>query len=326
MGAREAPLSQEVARSLLQTVAPGSDLLAVERLEGSFSNSTDLVHACAADGSELCIVPRRYAISGDYDRGAKARREFRALQIMHRAGVPVPEPLYLDDRGALLGTPGIVTRYVPGRLVMSPPYPPRWAYALAGTLARIHSTPCGAGDVGCLLDARAEALWFLRRREGMPDYVRAHPQGLAVWQALLDLAPRLGAVRPAIVHIDYWSGNVLWGGDEILAVVDWEEASYGDPGIDVGYCRMDMVLSGESDAADEFLAVYEATMGAAVADLALWELAAAIRPMKNPAGWVTESPAKERFAGFVDGALRRARLERRGGRRACGSGPYGRPG
>jgi aminoglycoside phosphotransferase (APT) family kinase protein len=52
-------------------------------------------------------------------------------------------------------------------------------------------------------------------------------------------------------------------------VVDWEEAAWGDPGIDVGYCRMELCLSGSEDAARVFLESYEAEMGSPVANLGL---------------------------------------------------------
>jgi hypothetical protein len=75
----------------------------------------------------------------------------------------------------------------------------------------------------------------------------------------------------------------------------------------VAYCRMDMFLNGIGRrAADEFLNVYEAEMGQRVANLGFWELAAAARPMHNPEGWITGSPAEERFGQFIADATERA--------------------
>jgi aminoglycoside phosphotransferase (APT) family kinase protein len=91
-------------------------------------------------------------------------------------------------------------------------------------------------------------------------------------------------------------------------VVDWEEAAQGDPAIDVAYCRMEMNLTGMREAADEFLFVYEEEMQRPVSNLGFWELAAAVRPMFNPNGWISDSPAKERFAEFVEAAMERCRL------------------
>jgi aminoglycoside phosphotransferase (APT) family kinase protein len=128
--------TEETIRALLHEIAPGSTVLAIGPLAGSYSNWTHLVDARAADGSDYRIVVRRCKAFGSYDRGEKARREFEALTLLQRHGIPSPEPLYLDERGALLGTPGIVTRYVAGTQVESPPDPVRWARALAAMLAR----------------------------------------------------------------------------------------------------------------------------------------------------------------------------------------------
>lgn len=296
--------SEETICALLGEIVPGSVVLAIGSLPASFSNHTHLVEAQSANGSVFRIVIRRYAVFGTYDRGAKARREFKTLEILQKNGIPVPRPLYLDEEGTMLGTPGIVTGYVSGEQVASPSDPMSWTRSLAMMLARIHSVPCNTTDKSFLLDANAEASWFLRSGS-VPDYMKAHPDGVVVWQTVHDQWPNMEQASAGLVHIDYWSGNVLWDAGRIVAVVDWEEAAYGDPGIDVAYCRMDMFLLGMSEAADEFLRVYETEVGRRVANLGLWELAAAARPMHNPEGWITGSPAKERFSQFIADGRRR---------------------
>lgn len=299
-------LSEETACALLDVIAPGSVVLAIDSLPGSFSNFTYLVDARTADGSVFRVVVRRYAVFGSHDRGEKARREFKTLKLCQEYGIPTPRPLYLDVEGAILGIPGIVTDYVPGKMLTSPADPLNCARALATTLAKIHSVPCDAEAQGFLLDANSEATWFLHSG-AVPDYMDAHPAGTAAWQMMHDLLPVMQPVPPTLVHIDYWLGNVLWDQGRITAVVDWEEAACGDPGIDVAYCRMDMFLNGMGrQAADEFLYVYEAEVGRRVANLGFWELAAAARPMHDPEGWITGSPAEERFAQFIADATERA--------------------
>lgn len=299
--------SQESLLSLLEIIEPDSEFVAIHSLEGDFSNSTHLVEGKKSNSSSFQVVTRRYAIFGDYDRGEKARREFRTLQLLVSHGVAVPEPLYLDDAGKILGTPGIVTRFMPGRLIMKQPYPARWAKTLAKTLAGIHTVSITNSDTSFLLDGNSEVLWFLKSKDSVPEYISNHPKGMALWEAITEYLPKQIMVKPSLVHIDYWSGNILWDKGVISAVVDWEEAAQGDPGIDVAYCRMDMILCGMSEAAEEFLAVYEKETGKPVSNLGLWELAAAVRPMFNPEGWISESPSKERFADFVDAAIQRTR-------------------
>jgi hypothetical protein len=62
------------------------------------------------------------------------------------------------------------------------------------------------------------------------------------------------------------------------------------------------------EAADLFLATYEQEMGRPVANLGFWELATAVRPAFTPDGWIFGSTAVERFADFVDTAVRRSCL------------------
>jgi aminoglycoside phosphotransferase (APT) family kinase protein len=297
--------SEETIRALLQEIAPGSTVLAIGPLPGSYSNFTHLVDARSADGSDFRIVVRRYKVFGSYDRGEKARREFRTFELLQRHGIPSPQPLYLDEQGAVLGIPGIVTSYVSGKQIESPSDPVGWARALAVMLARIHALPCDTAAKSFLLDADSEATWFLRSG-AVPDYMAAHPDGAAVWQMVHDLSPHRQQVQPTLVHIDYWPGNVLWDQGQIVAIVDWEEAAFGDPGIDVAYCRMEMFLSGMGRVADEFLSTYETERGQPIANLGFWELAAAARPMFSPEGWITESPQNERFRQFIADASRRA--------------------
>ena len=294
--------AEDTVRALLQAIAPGSTLVAVRPLAGSYSNYTHLVELDPPQGKRTRIVIRRYAESGG-DRAQKARLEYQTLAWLQKHDVPVPRPLYLDETGALLGSPGIVTGYVPGKQVLSPADPRRWARALAHMLARIHSLPVEEAR-GFLLDANSEVVWFLHRGI-VPDYMEAHPDGAALWQAVHDRQPHLQPVPPTLVHIDYWPGNILWVRGRISAVVDWEEAACGDPGIDVAYCRMEMILGGLGQAAAEFLHAYEAERGP-VANLDFWALAAAVRPMIDPESWRLTDPAvNERLRGLIASALRR---------------------
>jgi hypothetical protein len=71
----------------------------------------------------------------------------------------------------------------------------------------------------------------------------------------------------------------------------------------VAYALMDLYLVGASEAAEEFLRVYEALRGGPVANLHFWALAAATRPMAQPEGWIDNEPFQGRFRAFVQWAL-----------------------
>lgn len=212
----------------------------------------------------------------------------------------------LDDRGEILGVPGIVTRFVPGALRLKAPTESLpWARKLAVMLARIHAIPLDRHARNFLLDAKREATWFLQEHAA-PKFMQKFPGGAGLWQALHERYDSLRPVRPTLVHIDYWVGNVLWQEGEISAVLDWEEAACGDPVIDVAYARMNMYLMGLPDAADEFLQAYEEESGHKAENLGFWEMAAAARPMDDPQAWeVEQEPKAARFQNFVEEAILR---------------------
>jgi aminoglycoside phosphotransferase (APT) family kinase protein len=297
-------LQSETVQALLDKLFPGSQPIDIHLAPGSYSNFTHLVTVRGSDNAEFRIVVRRYQAFGHYDRGQKARREFAALQSACENGIPAPQPLYLDDSGDLLGVPGIATRYVPGAQIESPAEPLTWARAMAETLAKIHAVPPDFIPRDLLLDANTEATWFLHSGH-IPDFMQDHPDGERVWQAVQAGFPRLEPVPPTLVHVDYWPGNILWDGDHISAVVDWEEAALGDPAIDVAYCCMDIALKDLPVAADEFLRAYEIAVGHPLANLGFWELAASARPMLSPQGWVDQSPQKELFSRFIAQAMQK---------------------
>jgi aminoglycoside phosphotransferase (APT) family kinase protein len=303
----------EVVQTLLDVLAPGSSIQGIAALPGSFSNASHVVEILDAGGTRSRIVIRRYAIFRNYDREEKARREYLTLKLLRAHGIPVPEPLYLDEQGDILGSPGIVTRFTPGNHLIDPPDPVAWARAMATMLVRIHAVPCSLPTT-VLLDANSDAAWFAHSAT-VPRPLVDHADGPRVWRAVRDLLPHMRPASPVLTHLDYWPGNILWHDGEISAIVDWEEASYGDPGVDVAYGRMHLLLLGMEDAAEAFLETYQAVTGCPVENLALWDLTAATRAMPDPARLrfgalgalhCTEQSMRHALRRLIDDALGRA--------------------
>jgi aminoglycoside phosphotransferase (APT) family kinase protein len=55
-------------------------------------------------------------------------------------------------------------------------------------------------------------------------------------------------------------------------VVDWTQASYGPPALDLGYMRWNLVADHGQAVADQFLAGYRATVGTPCDDQPYWDL------------------------------------------------------
>jgi aminoglycoside phosphotransferase (APT) family kinase protein len=90
-------------------------------------------------------------------------------------------------------------------------------------------------------------------------------------------------------------------------VVDWEEAGYGDPAVDIAYCVMELALEGLDTAIADFLAAYERASGRHLANLGYWKLAASARAMFDVDGWLTTPEMARRFERFVEQSLHDAR-------------------
>lgn len=301
-------LTEQSAHDLLDIILPGSALISITPADGSYSNYTHILAARSKKGELNRVVVRRYKVFGDYDRGEKALREFNTFRLLNRHEIPAPEALFLDEKGDVLGIPGIVTRFVEGKLIINthPADPLDWARKLARTLARIHSIPCGEDELSYLLDGNAEASWVVKF-DAPPPYMQAYPGGAELWQLMRDQYPKLETDTPVLLHIDYWTGNILWDENEISAVIDWEEAAFGDPAVDVAYARMNILLMGLPEAADEFLRVYESETGRSLKNMGFWELAASVRPMIDPKDWNVDEKGKDKdtFLKFIEDAKRR---------------------
>jgi aminoglycoside phosphotransferase (APT) family kinase protein len=86
-----------------------------------------------------------------------------------------------------------------------------------------------------------------------------------------------------VLHNDYWPGNVLWRDSRIVAVIDWEEAAFGDPMADLANIRLEIVWHFGTAAmnmlTDEYLA-RRPSVGTAT--LPVWDLRAALRASQFP--------------------------------------------
>lgn len=166
--------------------------------------------------------------------------------------------------GSVAGQPMIVTSAVRGSAA-SPTLPlDRIAEEMAVALARIHQLD-GSG-------LRDTFQWAPSGVGKLADAARA------AWESL-DLT------GPVLTHYDFWSGNALWDGDSLTGVADWSGARRAPRGVDVAWCRQDLVLLGSRSAAEHFLGVYEARAGVDVADISAWDLLAAAHADPGVESW-----------------------------------------
>ncbi len=279
------PPSPERLETLLETLEPGSRLETIAIFPQSFSNATHLVKAKTKAGTSFQVVLRRYNPANE-NPARKAVREFNALKVLQNSSVPAPKPLLMDETGELLGSPGIVTSLVEGKQFLGLAHPTDWAKALAQMLVKIHNVSCDL-SADYWMDGNTETVWFIHS-DTLIERMAPHEDGEIIGQTVREYVDRRVSVSPTFIHIDFWSGNILWKNGNISAVLDWEEAARGESGYDLAYARMELFLLGLDNAAKVLLESYEAETGKRVENLALWELAASVRSMPDPAGWIPE--------------------------------------
>jgi aminoglycoside phosphotransferase (APT) family kinase protein len=174
-------------------------------------------------------------------------REFRIISVLHRQHFPVPEPIVLCDDAEVVGTPFFVMGFVDGRIFWEPHLPgsnpsERTAIydAANATIARLHGfdpAAIGLGDYGRGENyvARQVERWSKQYRASETQTIE-DMERLIAW--LPNHLPPPGPVR--LVHGDFRLDNMILAPDgaQVLAVLDWELSTLGDPLADFSYHLM----------------------------------------------------------------------------------------
>jgi len=269
------PTDEQLAR-VRDALGAGS-LRHAYRIEGGLSCTLDVL----VDGNSRMVL-RRYA-PWYSDRGEDAAaRETRTLELMQRARVPAPAPIWVDTDD-VFDEQAIIISFVQGAADLAPRDPFDWAVQLASVLAQIHAIRLDQDGLDLFQPGVGEDV---RRVDESPEKVLEHPLGEALLRRRLDLQKRLTHRPPVFSHTDFWPGNTMWRDDELLAVVDWESPATGDREMDVAYCALDIRYLGMDRVADRFIHAYRATTDDALPNLDHWEAIALCRPMPDIAKWV----------------------------------------
>src|SRR6266576_3099767 len=207
-------------------------------------------------------------------------REYRVITALNGTAVPVPPPVALCPDPSVVGAPFYLMDYVDGAVlrtsedagVLAPGQAGLLSQRVVDMLARIHGLDVGSvglagfGKPEGYLDrqlARWQRQWELsatrempgyddltrRLADGLPAVSAAAPPGGAGAAATTEQGRRPGT-GGGLVHGDYRLDNMLIAGGEeprILAVVDWEMSTLGDPLADLGLSLVYWTEAGEED-------------------------------------------------------------------------------
>lgn len=255
------------------------DLHYARRIRGGLGCTMDVLRSASAD--RRWVVLRRH---GPWwvERGVDvATREFVALDRLAAAGVPAPEPLWLG-RGDIFEEPTIVISYIEGRSgVVVPDDHVAWAEHLAAVIAQIHALPVDEVLRNHLADGPPESLG-----SQPPPGFFDHPLAGDLLAKVRKLRASAAEHERTLIHADLWPGNTMWRGSKLVAVVDWEDAAFGDPMTDVAYCALDMRYIGLDGVSDHFVEHYRSLTGRSLDTFEYWTASALLRPMPDIAQWI----------------------------------------
>jgi len=217
--------------------------LAIRQFSGGQSNPTYLLQTAAAQ-----YVLRRKPPGNLLASAHAVDREFRVLRALSAYPVPVPRVFALCEDPAVIGTSFYVMEHVSGRIFWDSTFPElgrqeRAAYfeAMSAALASLHNIDyraAGLEDFG-----RAEGYVARQVSRWAKQYLADSDAGrIAAMDRLVDWlpehVPQTGPI--SIVHGDYRCDNLVFHPTEprLLAILDWELATIGDPLADFAYHLM----------------------------------------------------------------------------------------
>ncbi len=245
------PLARWLSEHLGSKLTPATDedgpgapdaRLEIAQFPGGHSNLTYLLRW---GGRELVLrrPPAGSTVRTAHDMG----RELRVLAKLAPVYPKAPSPLLGCDDPAVIGAPfylmervrGVVLRdRRAGGLDLPPETMRHLSTAAVDGLAELHGIDLDAAGLADLgrpagYAARQVAGWGERWRAARTDDVPEIDRAFA-W-----LGERIPAASgpPALLHNDYKYDNLVFAPDlsRVVAVLDWEMATTGDPRMDLGY-------------------------------------------------------------------------------------------
>jgi aminoglycoside phosphotransferase (APT) family kinase protein len=234
----EARLTAWMAANVEGFVGP----IVLTKFKGGQSNPTYRIDAVSGS-----YVLRRKPFGQLLPSAHAVDREFRVIAGLHPTGFPVARPYGLCTDDSIIGSMFYIMSMVEGRTIWDGAMPGATALqrhdtymAMVDTLAALHKVDVAAaglsdyGKPGNYFE-RQIGRWTKQYRASETEVMPAMEQLIAFLPATL---PDQTATR--IVHGDYRIDNMIFDADKanVLAVLDWELSTLGDPLADFTYFCM----------------------------------------------------------------------------------------
>jgi len=216
--------------------------LSVEQFKGGQSNPT---YKLVTPGGQYVL--RRKPPGKLLPSAHAVDREFKVMAALGEQGFPAPKMHGLCEDESLIGTAFYVMDFVEGRIFWDPYLPdlkPEERAAIYdasnATLAQLHAIDYEAAGLG---DFGKPGNYFDRQiGRWTKQYKAAETAPIAAMDRLIDWLPAHAPdqERTSVVHGDYRLDNMIFHAAEpkVIAVLDWELSTLGDPLADFTYQLM----------------------------------------------------------------------------------------
>ncbi|MFD7004988.1 MULTISPECIES: phosphotransferase family protein [Rhodococcus] len=250
VGLNEDAVSAWIAGLGVGAIAP----LSFERIGNGQSNLTYAVSDAGGGRWVLRRPPLGHLLASAHD----VVREHRILSSLQGSDVPVPKILGLTDDPEVTDAPLVLMSYVAGVVIdsvgvakkLTPEQRNAVGLAMPKALAKIHAVDLGDAGLEDLASHKPYAARQLKRWTDQWEKSRTREV-----PAIEDLAGILERNMPeqtelSLVHGDFHLSNVITSPEEgeVVAVVDWELCTLGDPLADVGALLAYWPEAGDEDA------------------------------------------------------------------------------
>jgi len=218
----------------------------IKKFQGGQSNPTYLL-----ESSPFHYVLRRKPFGDLLPSAHAVDREYRLLMALYPTGFPAPQPIAYCNDPTVIGSEFYVMSMVDGQVIWNGALPDvrideRCAYydAAVDTLASLHKLDhhkAGLENFG------APGNYFDRQvKRWTKQYRASQTNDIPEVEKLIEWLPQSipDQTHTSIIHGDYRIDNLIFAREEprILAVLDWELATIGDPLADFTYFAMHWIL------------------------------------------------------------------------------------
>jgi len=216
--------------------------LHLTKFKGGQSNPTYKIEAASGN-----YVLRRKPFGPLLPSAHAVDREYKVQNALNKAGFPAARQFGLCTDDSVVGSWFYIMDMVDGKTIWdgampgaAPEYRRETYFAMIDTLAALHTVDVEA--VG-LADYGKPGNYFGRQVDRWTkQYKLSETEHMPDMERLIEWLPQTlpEQTRTSVVHGDYRIDNMIWAKDkpEVLAVLDWELSTLGDPLGDFSYVCM----------------------------------------------------------------------------------------